>query len=179
MIRPHLNRQILYIASFCNNRIIPPKGINSPSDVSFTRSSYRIPPWVDFFLFRILFSPDIVPTLWFASIEPIPFEWMKTNLSIIFFWSCKINSLMGAIDISTPENAVSKFSKWVSILGKFSIKYQFSLPGIFWLASIWKIDSEDVYCLMILSLRGTKQSISQRIDTLDRFILCDEGTFPF
>lgn len=144
MIRTILLRDIGNIfTSFLYLRFSP-ESIYTPSDISLTRSCHRIPPWVDVSCFWMFFSPEIWPTIIDTTIEPCTLEWMKSNLPIIFFGSCKIDSMMCTIDISTPEYHMSLVTKFIHICGKFSIKNELILPCLLAFPTIWKINTKDI-----------------------------------
>lgn len=147
MVWSHLILQILYIAIFCNNRIISPECIYSPTHITISRPGYWIPPRVYFFCSRIFLSPYIMPTFWFTGIKPSPLHRMKANFPIIGFWTSQIDRMMSTIDISSPENTVSKETKRVHICRKFSIKNQFSRPGFLRFSSIWEINTKNIHNL--------------------------------
>ncbi len=147
MIRSHLILQILYITSICNNRIISPESIDTPPYIAISRSSYWIPPWVHFWSIRILFSPDIIPILSIATIEPRSLQWMESYFSIIRLRPSEIDRIMCTIDISSPEDTMPKFSKWIHIRRKLCIEYELPLPSLFGFSTIWKIDPEYIYHL--------------------------------
>ncbi len=145
MIWSHLVVEILYIASICNNRIISPKSINTPSNIPIPRTSDHIPPWVDIWSIWILFSPDIMPIFSITTIEPRSLEWMESYLTIIRLWPGEIDRMMSTIDVSSPEYTMSEFAKRIHIRRKLSIKYELPLPCIFRFATIWKIDPEYIH----------------------------------
>ncbi len=142
MIRPHLILQILYIASFRKYIRISPECVNSPSNISISGSSHRIPPRIYLQHIWIFLSPDIVPTCYHARIEPSSLHRMESDFSIIRIRTSQIDRMMSTIDISTPEHAMTKLSERIGILSKFLIKYKLSLPCIFRFSSIGKIDSK-------------------------------------
>lgn len=142
MIRSHLVGKVLYIASICNNRIISPESINTPPYISFSRTSYRIPPRVYFRHIQIFLSPYIMPIFTSTAIKPRSLKWMESYLSIICLRPGQIDSMVRTVDISTPEDTMSKFAKWMHICRELSIKYEFTLPSFFWFSTIWEVYPE-------------------------------------
>ena len=124
--------------------IVCPPSIDPPSDISISRFSDRIPPWIHIWYGWIRGSPYILMTKLYHTIEPRSFEWMKSYFPIIFFWSSKINWVMSTIDISSPNDMFTTSLVDICLCSKTLIKSEFMLPCFLGFATIWEVDSIDV-----------------------------------
>lgn len=123
--------------------ICPPR-IDPPSDVSISRFGDRIPPWIHIWCGWIRYSPYILMTKFSHTIEPSSFQRMKSYFSIIFFRSCKVNSVVCTVDISSPDDVFATRFVDVCLCCKTFIESEFMLPCFLWFPPIWEVDSIDV-----------------------------------
>ena len=95
-------REVFDLFGFCDDGVISPECIDTPSDIAISRTSDDIPPRVDICDSRIGLSPDIMPAIRHTTIHPGSLEWMESDLAIIGLRSSQIDGMMGTVDIPTP-----------------------------------------------------------------------------
>ena len=62
------------------------------------------------------------------TIEPSSFQRMKSYFSIIFFRSCKVNSVVCTVDISSPDDVFAMSFVDACMRSKAFIESEFMLP---------------------------------------------------
>lgn len=140
----HIGKITNFWLFLCAKTLICPPRIDSPSDISISRFGDWIPPRIHIWSSWVGYSPYILMPKFSHTIEPRSFQWMKSYFSIIFLRSCKVNSVVCTVDISSPDDVFAMSFVDTCLCCKTFIESEFMLPCFFWFSTIGEVDSIDV-----------------------------------